>query len=175
MSGKPSTISNVGPLIVLAKLNVLHLLKELFDHVHIPRSVYNEVVTEGLRRGHEDARTLQLFLEQVGWLPEDVTEPMIPVELRRAPLDRGEREAIALAIALGTDTLLIDEMIGRKVARAQGIMVRGSLGVLVEAYRQQLISADQLRLYFAEIVNRHDVWINPALVKRLERELFESR
>lgn len=47
-AGSP-VVSNAGSLIVLAKLNLLHLLKELYGRVHIPRSVYDETVTEGLR------------------------------------------------------------------------------------------------------------------------------
>jgi predicted nucleic acid-binding protein len=157
---------------VLAKLNVLHLLKELFSRVRIPRSVYDEAVTEGLRQGYEDARTLQIFLEQTGWLPEEVDETAIPLALHKSPLDRGERDAIGLAITLGKGVVLIDEMVGRKVAQEQGVFVCGSLRILIEAYRRELIGVDQLRLYFAEIAGRHDIWINPELVKRLEQEVF---
>ena len=63
MNAKSPVVSNAGPLIVLAKLNLLHLLKELYGRVHVPRSVYDETVTEGLRRGHTDAGTLYLFLD----------------------------------------------------------------------------------------------------------------
>jgi len=39
MSTSPSVVSNAGPLMALAKLNLLHLLKALYGYVHIPRSV----------------------------------------------------------------------------------------------------------------------------------------
>jgi predicted nucleic acid-binding protein len=66
VNARVPVVSNAGPLIALAKLNLLYLLKELYGHVYIPRSVYDETVTEGMRQGHEDARTLFLFLNQVG-------------------------------------------------------------------------------------------------------------
>jgi predicted nucleic acid-binding protein len=68
--------------------------------------------------------------------------------------------------------VLIDETVGREAARARGLAVRGSLGVLIQAYRQDAIDADQLRLYLAEVARRHDVWINPALVERLRDEVL---
>ena len=67
MSAGAPVVSNAGPLMALAKLNLLHLLKGLYGRVHFARSVYDEVVIEGSRQGHEDARTLYLFLDQMGW------------------------------------------------------------------------------------------------------------
>lgn len=119
MSVGAPVVSNAGPLMVLAKLNLLHLLKELYGRVHIPRSVYDETVTEGMRQGHEDARTLHLFLSQVGWNPEDMDPAGIPTDLREAHLDVGERDTLALALALGHALVLMDETVGRQMARAR--------------------------------------------------------
>jgi predicted nucleic acid-binding protein len=70
--------------------------------------------------------------------------------------------------------VLIDETVGRRTARDRGLSVRGSLEVLVEAYQRGLIQADQLRLYSEEMARRQDIWINPALVKRLLTEILED-
>lgn len=172
MSTRVSVVGNAGPLMVLAKLNLLHLLKELYSYVYIPHSVYDEVVIEGMRQGYEDARTLYLFLNQMGWSPEDVEPAAIPADLREVHLDRGERDTLALASALGGALVLMDETAGRKAARARGLTVRGSLGILIEAHRQGVIEADQLRLYFAEIARRQDIWISQALVERVLQEVL---
>ena len=66
----------------------------------------------------------------------------------------------------------MDETVGRQIARDQELPVRGSLGVLLEAFRRDLIGGDQLRLYFEEMTRRQDIWINRALVERLLREVF---
>ena len=165
-------VSDAGPLIVLAKLNLLHLLGALYGRVQIPRSVYQEVVIEGMRAGHEDARTLYLFLEQTGWPIQEIAPEEIPADLRAARLDRGERETLAIAVVLGSDLVLMDETVGREVARASGLAVRGSLGILIQAYRQGAIDAGQLRLYLAEIARRQDIWVHPALVERLRRDVL---
>lgn len=55
-------------------------------------------------------------------------------------MDRGETEAIALAIDVAADQTLIDERRGRNVANEVGISVTGVIGILIESKRQGLIS-----------------------------------
>ena len=49
------------------------------------------------------------------------------------PLDVGETEAIALALATEADVLLMDEKRGREAARRHGLKVAGVLGELLRA------------------------------------------
>jgi predicted nucleic acid-binding protein len=160
----PGVVANAGPLMALSKLNLLHLLKALYGRVLLAASVYDEVVVEGLAGGFEDARTLQEFLGQEGWPASRVHD--LPQALFGPALDRGERDSIALALEQEA-LLLIDEERGREVAVQLGLVVRGTLGVLIQAYRSGLIAADQLRFYFGQIEGRHDIWISPALCRRL--------
>jgi hypothetical protein len=60
-------LSNAGPLIALAKLNRLDLLETLYLQVQIPRAVYTEVVTQGLRYGASDALLIKAFWQDRGW------------------------------------------------------------------------------------------------------------
>jgi predicted nucleic acid-binding protein len=163
-------VANAGPLMALAKLNLLHLLKLLYGRVQFTRSVYSEVVIEGIRQGFEDAHTLKQFLHQEGWEPTEVLD--VPPSLASAHLDNGERDSLALASALH-GLLLMDEERGREVAQQLGLPVRGTLGVLIQAYRSDLIDVDQLRFHFSELERRTDVWISPVLCRRLLREALE--
>jgi len=156
---------------VLAKLNLLHLLKDIYGRVSYARSVYEEAVIEGIRHGHEDARVLLLFLDQMRWPPEE-SPPEIPAALAQVNLDRGERDTLALALASHSTLVLIDDSVGRQVAREHGVAVRGSLGILVEAQRRGLIQPDQLRLCMEEIASRPDIWISRELVERIRREVL---
>ncbi len=56
-------------------------------------------------------------------------------------LDRGEAEAIALAVETRADALLLDERRARRVAGSLGVPVTGVLAVLVLAKTQGLVPA----------------------------------
>jgi predicted nucleic acid-binding protein len=157
-------VTNAGPLIALAKLNLLHLLKQLYRQVSVTRAVYDEAVLDGIRRGFPDAQTLQHYLTQEKWQP--IQHVDIPSNLLTTPLDRGELESIALAMTHNA-VLLMDEESGRAVARRHGVHVRGTLGILVQAFRSDLIDADQLRFHVGELETRPDIWISPALCRRV--------
>lgn len=160
-------VSDAGPLMALAKLNLLHLLKQLYGQVLFTETVYREVVVDGMQRGYPDASTLFQFLLQEAWRPTLLTS-VSPLILATA-LDRGEQESIMLA-AERRATLLIDEEEGRRAARSLGLSVRGTLVVLIEAHRGNLLDSDQLRFYFAEIGRRTDIWSSSALCHRLLKE-----
>jgi predicted nucleic acid-binding protein len=56
-----------------------------------------------------------------------------------AVLDPGEREAIQLAKEEHADLLLMDEEVGTRLARRQGLAVIGTLGILVQAAQYGLV------------------------------------
>jgi predicted nucleic acid-binding protein len=79
------------------------------------------------------------------WL--DSTPPWLRIESPAAVeafnnLDAGEASAISLARQRRADLLLIDERAGAQAARATGISVIGTLGVLIEAGLENLIDFD---------------------------------
>lgn len=157
-------VTNAGPLIVFSKLNLLHLLKELYSEIIIPQTVYEETVINGIRYGFNDAHTLLLFLNQNNWKSQKT--PKIPQEIALSNIDKGEKEAIALALYENA-LLLMDEELGRAIAREKGLKIKGSLGILIEAYRRNLISFMQLQFHFIQISNRNDIWISSKLCDKL--------
>ena len=66
--------------------------------------------------------------------------PLPPV-IKSAGLGAGESEAMALALVLHADRVLLDELAGRKLALRLGVPVIGSVGVLLAAKRKSLIPA----------------------------------
>jgi predicted nucleic acid-binding protein len=63
----------------------------------------------------------------------------IPSDSDLANLDLGERAAIVLALATKADLIVIDDLLGRQVARLRQLRVTGLLGILDEAARQNLV------------------------------------
>ena len=51
-------------------------------------------------------------------------------------LDRGEAAVIQVALDEKVETVCIDEPVGRRVARLNGLRITGSLGVLLRARRE---------------------------------------
>lgn len=117
-------ISDTSPLTALLLAGEAGLLCSLFDRVIIPTAVQNE-----LMRAHS---------QLPAWI-EVLSPQNIPVSIHQAGLDAGETEAIALALELQPDTLLMDERLGRRVAAQHGLNVTGLLGLLVLAKQQGLL------------------------------------
>jgi len=131
----PTVLSNAGPLIALAKLNRLDLLAELYGEVQIPRTVYNETVTQGLTYGAHDALTIKIFWQCQGWVIIDVSDCVLATYNPSMILDRGEIEVLAIAQNLSDPLLLLDDEMARIEARRLNLPVRGTLGVLVQSYQ----------------------------------------
>ncbi|HEY4048352.1 MAG TPA: DUF3368 domain-containing protein [Acidobacteriaceae bacterium] len=78
-------------------------------------------------------------------------------------LDRGERDAILLAESIKPDRLIIDDLDGRREAANRKLPVIGTLGVLSEAARRNLLDLTQA-LNALQATNFHAA---PALIKLL--------
>jgi predicted nucleic acid-binding protein len=160
-------LCNAGPLIALGKLNRLDLLADLYRKVQIPRAVYDEVVAQGLARGAPEALTVRLFWKRQRWPVVDVPGDALAAYTPSVILGPGEIEVLALAQTLADPLVLLDDEVARGEARRLGLRLRGTLGVLVHAYRRGLLSYDQVELLIGEIAARPDIWIGAKLCERV--------
>ena len=78
-------------------------------------------------------------------------------------LDRGERDAILLAESIKADRLIIDDLDGRREAANRKLPVIGTLGILAEAARRNLLDLPQA-LAALQTTNFHAA---PALLRML--------
>jgi len=102
----PKVISDASTLIHLTAIGKLDLLRDFYDNIILPIAVWREVVLEGEKRS--GAAEVQQAHDS-GWI--EIVEPGDQTLLRllKQELHEGEAEAIALAIELGADLVLLDE------------------------------------------------------------------
>ena len=146
-------VSDTTPMITLMKAQQLSVLHSLFDEVLVPEAVYQELTANHLFQSEIDLIQSSAFLTVVS--VQDQNAVML---LRMATgLDRGESEAIVYSDANKADLLLMDEVAGRRVAKKMGLPVAGSIGVLIEAFKRNVLSRDEFRAAIEDIrlSNRH--------------------
>jgi predicted nucleic acid-binding protein len=158
-------VSNAGPLIALGKLGQLSLLLTLYDEILMPRKVYHEVVINGLRLGADDAPAVD-FLVRQGHI--DVVEVVLPPTLPTwaQSLDAGEIEVIVLGQQQAADWVLVDNEHAREAARQVGLPLKGTVGLLLEAWRRGHLSLQAFELLIQEVKTRPDLWISAQLCDR---------
>lgn len=120
-------ISNSSPIIHLAKIERLGLLKEYFQIITIPKAVYTECISEG-----KDREEVQL-IKDAEWIKMLQVKDQKFVKLLRSSIDDGEAEAIALHLEISGDLILLDDFEAREKARLYGLKITGTVGILLRA------------------------------------------
>ena len=159
-------ISDTTALIILAKSDKLELLTNLFEKIFIPQAVQNELNIKDdvvkYRIEHFDKISLKA-----------VTDITTLNRIKRFNIDKGETEAIALALELDMK-LIIDERKGRTIAISQGLKVVGALGILIENYKQNYTSFEETH-YFFKLFKKNGLRISEALEKIFIERLRELK
>ncbi|MEH2170417.1 MAG: DUF3368 domain-containing protein [Nostoc sp.] len=159
-------VSDTSPINNLAAINHLHLLQQLYGTVLIPEAVYRELTDPNFPVA--GAIEVQTFI----WIQTRPVQDRILVEALSNELDIGEAEAIALALEMKADQVLIDERRGRMVAARLNLGYTGILGILVEAKSQKLIFA--VKPLLDALINQAGFWVTEPLYKRVLQLVDEN-
>ncbi|MEH2119583.1 DUF3368 domain-containing protein [Nostoc sp.] len=159
-------VSDTSPINNLAAINHLHLLQQLYGTVLIPEAVYRELTDPNFPVA--GAIEVQTFI----WIQTRPVQDRILVEALSNELDIGEAEAIALALEMKADQVLIDERRGRMVAARLNLGYTGILGILVEAKSQRLISA--VKPLLNALINQAGFWVAEPLYKTVLQLVDEN-
>ncbi len=123
-------VSDTSPISGLYRIGHLHLFRILYQKVIIPEAVFQELL---------ELKSFGFDLEEIfmaTWIEVKSPTNINNVAILQKELDLGEAEAIVLAQELNADLLLMDEAIGRQVAKREGMSVIGLIGMLAEAKTQ---------------------------------------
>jgi predicted nucleic acid-binding protein len=159
-------VSDTSPVLNLARIGRLQLLALLYHQVLIPSAVYDELTAS------KSDLPPAIDLAAQPWLIVATANDQKRVQELREDLDRGEAEAIVLAIERRADLLLVDERRGRRAASAAGLTVTGLLGVVARAKQAGLI--DLAKPVLDELIQIARFWIGPELYAEVLAELGES-
>lgn len=163
-------ISDTTPINYLVLIGEIELLPKLYGQIVIPQAVLAELLHD---------RTPQEVKDWIGkrpeWLEVRLADPSL-LKSRKA-LGPGEQEAIALALEIQADAVLMDDRAGVKEARRQGLLVLTTLLVFDQAASEGLIdlqaaldklSQTSFRFPPEEIIN--DLFANDRQRKRAKHQ-----
>jgi predicted nucleic acid-binding protein len=134
--------SNTSPLIALAKIRRLQLLKGLYGTVLMPPFVRVECIDKGKEIGAPDAHEIEKAVQE-GWMTPTILERKWKARvnnlMQRAPIGQGEAEALIIAGEKRNEAFIkgrirYDEMVSILSDLSKVLWV--SPGVIVEILRR---------------------------------------
>ncbi|MDR0563735.1 MAG: DUF3368 domain-containing protein [Azoarcus sp.] len=164
-------IADAGPLIALARIELLGLLRKLFGQIIITSAIRNEILPP--ESTFSDTGLLLRTLDE-GWIEvvdalQDGWMPLNP------GVDPGEASAIRIARHWrdkGKAVLLaIDDYAGRREAEAQGITVIGTAAIIGLFKTEGLIPAASPQL---ERLVKSGYFIGPSVIAAVLAETGEA-
>jgi len=152
-------ISNATPLICLAKINQLEILKKLFTFIIVPESVKKEILVKG-KAGYF---AISKAIEE-NWIK--IVDPKENIDLG---LGDGENSAINLAKEM-KDKLIIDDAYAIKVAQAFNIEIIRTTTAIFMAVKKNIITKKQAISFINKLIDV-GYYISPGYYSALLSEL----
>jgi predicted nucleic acid-binding protein len=137
-----AAVSDSTPLIYLAKIGRLDIIRDVFQKIHVPEAVIDEAVTQGKALNMSDASIIE---KAVGtWIIKERVEPEVDAEYsfldNNTRLGNGEKEALKLCKQLDAAYFIADDREARRVSSILNIKPIGTCGTVVQAFRQGSIT-----------------------------------
>ncbi len=148
-------VINTGPILALiAGLGSLSILNSLYQQVVVPYEVREEILAGGSSGFGIEELSKAKFLTKL-------SSPAAIHPYLRNSLDLGESSVIQTALDKNIQTVCIDEAVGRRIARLNGLTLTGSLGIMIRAKREG--HAILLRDAVSRM-RKHGIWLSERLV-----------
>ncbi len=170
-------VSNSTPLIYLAKIGRLNIIRDVFKKIYIPNAVFEEAVTIGKALKISDAFIIEKAVGK--WIIKETIKPETDVEYRfldtNTRLGLGEKEAIKLCKQLNAKYLIADDKEARRVSKMLNITPIGTCSIIIQAFKQKTITKNEADQTLNELL-KAGFRIDPELYRRILQELeFQPR
>ena len=165
-----AVVTNTSPIVLLAKIRRLTLLKGLYGEVLVPPSVKVECIDRGKEQGAIDVEETERGIRD-GWISlvrltrrekQDAGKLV-----RKARLGMGEAEALVLARDRKA-MVIFDDKEARAVAGGWNLDYTGTVIVLYEAFVKRLISYDELLEDLSKLTKV--MWISTDVITEIIRK-----
>ena len=150
-------VTNTSPIIFLRKVDALDLLVSLFEEIVAPEGVVAEL-----------GRVELPSFVQVETLSK---KGQAYVRETLGQLHRGELEALALAREEQADFVLVDDLLARREARRLNLRVVGTVGILLLARKQRLLTPQEALEHLNSLVEVHGLYLSAPLLAKVRAEL----
>ncbi len=126
-------VADSSPLIILARINCLHILKALFGVIYIPTAVHQETVLETQIQQQKEAISQAIDASAI-----IVRNPTVISSFNRR-LGRGEQGVLNLAREINARGIIMDDKKARNEAKAFGFFLIYTTDILRRAEQRGLI------------------------------------
>ena len=165
-----NAVCDSSPLIHLAAIGRLYLLRDYYNSITIPPAVWRDVVDQGGNR--EGAKEIKNAHAE-GWITVKSPNNTELIKALLKDLHEGEAESIALAIELSAAIIILDETEARRSAEQHGLPVIGIIGVLLQAKSDKKIRS--MRAELERLQKTGNFWISKSLQQMILTTAGESR
>ncbi len=152
-------VADTSPINYLVLIGSIDVLEPLYGRVLVPDAVVAEL------NGTKAPALVRAWIAQPPFWCEIRPDP--PADPRLRFLGAGERAAITLALSLGADRLLIDDLAGRNEAERRHLRITGTLGTLADAHMAGLLDFQRA----LERLKSTDFRLHPDLERLIRRRM----
>jgi predicted nucleic acid-binding protein len=164
----PVVVCDAGPLIHLDQVGCVDLLHD-FAEVLVPPIVREEVM---LHRSTALSGESEKFVRANAIKPPSVELEALS---RLLALHRGELEALQVAEARPGCILLTDDTAARLAGRSLGLVVHGTLGILVRAIRRKQRTKDEILVVLRSLPTKSTLHLRSTLLEEVCRQVEQSQ
>ena len=125
-------IVNSTPLIALAGIGELDILKSVYGQITIPTAVFDEVTIKNGKIADS--------IKAASWINVKSIQDVDSKKMYKAKLHAGEVEVMILAQEQNADLVIIDDNAAKKTATYLGLNAVGTMAVLLKAKQMRCIN-----------------------------------
>ncbi len=155
-------VSDTSAITNLFQINKLELLKLLYRKIKIPSAVFEELSQIPIQKN---------YILSSDWIEVITPSNQNLVNTLLEDLDLGESEAIALALEISADYIIIDERKGRNIANQYDLQVVGIIGLFIQCKQENIIP--NVKDLLDELIDQTSFYINPNFYRTVLSELGE--